>query len=205
MAALDYILDGLEAELALERELGVRSVEIDRALLAPLAPPGGSSGSSEPRSSSGSSEPRSVPPPAAAPQRTTPPPLRPTNPPTLQPSNLSPLDFVFLHDKPLSAKGNEMMAKIIVALGKTAETAPIVVAPPIPAAKVCIVLGGLALRKWFPGRNVSPGQWFTDEKGRDVLVTYTPEYILRFGTVTPALKKIKQDMWNSLKSVLKRI
>ena len=205
MTALDYILDGLEAELALERELGVRSVEIDRALLAPLTPPGGSSGSSEPRSSSGSSEPRSVPPPAAAPQRTTPPPLRPTNPPTLQPSNLSPLDFVFLHDKPLSAKGNEMMAKIIVALGKTAETAPIVVAPPIPAAKVCIVLGGLALRKWFPGRNVSPGQWFTDEKGRDVLVTYTPEYILRFGTVTPALKKIKQDMWNSLKSVLKRI
>ena len=205
MTALDYILDGLEAELALERELGVRSVEIDRALLAPLAPPGGSSDSSEPRSSSGSSEPRSVPPPAAAPQRTTPPPLRPTNPPPLQPSNLSPLDFVFLHDKPLSAKGNEMMAKIIVALGKTAETAPIVVAPPIPAAKVCIVLGGLALRKWFPGRNVSPGQWFTDEKGRDVLVTYTPEYILRFGTVTPALKKIKQDMWNSLKSVLKRI
>ena len=205
MTALDYILDGLEAELALERELGVRSVEIDRALLAPLAPPGGSSGSREPRSSSGSSEPRSVPPPAAAPQRTTPPPLRPTNPPTLQLSNLSPLDFVFLHDKPLSAKGNEMMAKIIVALGKTSETAPIVVAPPIPAAKVCIVLGGLALRKWFPGRNVSPGQWFTDEKGRDVLVTYTPEYILRFGTVTPALKKIKQDMWNSLKSVLKRI
>ena len=205
MTALDYILDGLEAELALERELGVRSVEIDRALLAPLAPPGGSSGSSEPRSSSGSSEPRSVPPPAAAPQRTTPPPLRPTNPPPLQPSNLSPLDFVFLHDKPLSAKGNEMMAKIIVALGKTSETAPIVVAPPIPAAKVCIVLGGLALRKWFPGRNVSPGQWFKDEKGRDVLVTYTPEYILRFGTVTPALKKIKQDMWNSLKSVLKRI
>ena len=38
MTALDYILDGLEAELALERELGVRSVEIDRALLAPLAP-----------------------------------------------------------------------------------------------------------------------------------------------------------------------
>ena len=202
MTALDYILDGLEAELALERELGVRSVEIDRAL---LAQPGGSSGSSEPRSSSGSSEPRSVPPPAAAPQRTTPPPLRPTNPPTLQPSNLSPLDFVFLHDKPLSAKGNEMMAKIIVALGRTAETAPIVVAPPMPAAKVCIVLGGLALRKWFPERNVSPGQWFTDEKGRNVLVTYTPEYILRFGTVTPALKKIKQDMWNSLKSVLKRI
>ena len=33
MTALDYILDGLEAALELERELGVRSVEIDRNLL----------------------------------------------------------------------------------------------------------------------------------------------------------------------------
>ena len=40
MTVLDYILDGLEAELALERELGVRSVELesDKAALfgAPL-------------------------------------------------------------------------------------------------------------------------------------------------------------------------
>ena len=34
MEALDHILDGLEDALALERELGTRAVEIDRALLA---------------------------------------------------------------------------------------------------------------------------------------------------------------------------
>ena len=34
MTALDYILDGLESELALERELGVRVVECDRSLVA---------------------------------------------------------------------------------------------------------------------------------------------------------------------------
>ena len=34
MTALEYLLDGLEAELELERELGVRVVELDRTLLA---------------------------------------------------------------------------------------------------------------------------------------------------------------------------
>ena len=211
MDALDYILDGLEAELALERELGVRSFEIDRALLTPVAAPseaavpplqkkeaGPSAGSDRVVAATPPPAVRPVPqPPTVVPQR--------ANPPTRQPAGLPALDFVFLHDKPLSAKGIEMMAKIIVALGKTAETAPVVITPPAPPAKIRIVLGGLALKKWFPGRNVSPGQWFTDEKGGDVLVTYTPEYILRFGTITPALQKIKQDMWNSLKSVLKRV
>ena len=36
VTALEHILEGLEAELALERELGVRTVEIDRSLLAPI-------------------------------------------------------------------------------------------------------------------------------------------------------------------------
>jgi hypothetical protein len=38
-----------------------------------------------------------------------------------------------------------------------------------------------------------------------VLVTYSPEYILRFGEDSPAVKKIKQDMWMSLKTVLQRL
>ena len=33
VTAIDYVLDGLEAELMLERELGVRAVECDRDLL----------------------------------------------------------------------------------------------------------------------------------------------------------------------------
>ena len=96
-----------------------------------------------------------------------------------------------------------MMAKILNALGKA--DAPIVVAPPVPLAKVTVVLGGLALKKYFPGMKGEPGQWQKTSEGRDVLITYSPAYILRFGTVTPAVEKIKQDMWTSLKAVRQRL
>ena len=98
-----------------------------------------------------------------------------------------------------------MMAKIAAAMGKTPETAPVVHEKPIPRAHIYVVLGGLALRKWFPGRNAAPGLWIKSDKGLDVLVTYSPEYILRFKVVTPALKKLKSDMWTSLKGVMQRI
>ncbi len=95
------------------------------------------------------------------------------------------------------------MAKILNALGKA--DAPIVVTPPVPEAKVTVVLGGLALKKYFPGMKGEPGQWQKTPEGRDVLITYSPAYILRFGSVTPAVEKIKQDMWRSLKAVKQRL
>ncbi len=188
MTALDYILDGLEAELTLERELGIRSVEIDRALLRGMQDAVGSR-----------VEQQDVVIPAVARQDVAPPGVarQDATPPVVY-------DFVFLHERPLSPKGVEMMAKIVVAMGRTAETAPVIFTDPLPAAKAYVVLGGLSLRKWFPGRNVAPGTRFKTEQGIDVLVTYSPEYILRFGTVTPAVKKIKQDMWLSLKDLMRR-
>ncbi len=75
----------------------------------------------------------------------------------------------------------------------------------MPKGKVPGVLGGLALRKYLPGMRGEPGQWQRTPDGRDVLITYSPEYILRFGTVTPAVKKIKEDMWRSLKAVKQRL
>ena len=175
---LEYVLDGFEAALELERELGVRSVEIDRGLLAaPAALPA-----------------RSV---ESAPR--TPPPAPRT--PHQAPST----DLVFLHDRPLSGKGVEMMAKIITAMGRTAETAPIVVVPPVPRAKVVVVLGGRALKRYFPELKGEPGMWIKQPEGREILITYSPEYILRFATVTPAVEKIKKDMWRSLKAVKQRI
>ncbi len=191
MTALDYILDGLEAELALERELGIRSLEIDRTLLVQESGRvlGGDSALGTTRSTmlrdSMSPENRLRPGSTACPQAV--------------------YDIVFLHDRSLSPKGVEMMAKIVAAMGRTDETAPIVHVEPLPPAKAYVVLGGLALRKWFPGRNASPGMHFTTEHGKDVLVTYSPEYILRFTTITPAVKKIKQDMWLSLKDLMRRI
>ena len=202
MNALDYILDGLEAALELERELGVRVVECDRSLLSVSAtrlPPNVSRLSGEGletrdvrRETRAGLETRDERP--AANNRT----IEQSNGRTIP-------DLAFLHDRPLSPAGIEMMAKIIGAMKRTAENSPIVVEPPMPRAKVLVVLGARALKKYFPEQKAEPGQWFRTPGGRDVLVTYSPEYILRFGTVTPAVQKLKQDMWRSLKAVVQRL
>ena len=202
MDVVEYILEGLEAALELERELGVRTVEIDRGLLGTTTVPRLPSQVSSPstkvgpktedarRETSAGHETRDVRP--AAVNRT-----------IEQSSDSNIKELVFLHDRPLAPAGVEMMAKILNALGKP--DAPIVVAPPLPQAKITVVLGGLALKKYFPGMKGEPGQWQKTPEGRDVLITYSPAYILRFGAVTPAVKKIKEDMWRSLKAVRQRL
>jgi len=185
---LDAILDGLEEALALERELGVRVVEMNEPL---------------PRPSASAKAPRTVaearPVPEARPR---PEPVRRSDAAAKQERK----DFIFLHDRPLSPTGAEMVSKIVHAMGKTETEAPVVLEPPLPPAKVYIVLGGLALRKFFPEvKGGAPGKWIRSKAGHDVLVTNSPEYILRFKEVTPAVRKIKEDMWRSLKTVMQRI
>ena len=201
MNALDYILDGLEAALELERELGVRVVECDRSLLTPAS----RLPSNVSRLSGEGLETRDVRRETRAGLETRD--ARPAaNNRTIEQSNGRTIpDLAFLHDRPLSPAGIEMMAKIIGAMKRTAENSPIVVKPPMPRAKVLVVLGARALRKYFPEQKAEPGQWFRTPGGRDVLVTYSPEYILRFDTVTPAVQKLKQDMWRSLKAVVQRL
>lgn len=207
MTALEYILDGLEAELALERELGVRSIEIDRALL--VAPSGSPVVSRPSGSGSSSASSGSVVPVSSNASSS----VNPSRAPIKQPNQANKSSdqtsiscpLVFLHDRALSAAGVEMMGKIIAALGMTEQTAKVVTTTPLPPAKVYVVLGAGALKKWFPGTAGAPGQWIAVEGGASVLVTYSPEYILRFKTVTPAVKKIKMDMWTAIKSVLRKI
>ncbi len=191
MNALDYILAGLEAHLKLERELGRRIVEIDRRLLDVQKPTScGSSVSSD--DIKVLQEPKQDVAKADAVEKT--------------PSSKEKIfDFVFVHDKNLTPEALEMMDKIIAALGRSKETAPIVFEGALPKAKAYAVLGALALKKYFPGLKGVPGQWLTGAKGEQVLVTYSPHYILRFAVVTPAVKKIKEDMWKSLKTLLQRI
>ena len=198
---MEYVLDGLEAELELERELGVRAVEIDRALLSPqpAAAPATRAGVPPPASAAGRA---GVPPPAADIRQ-------PATVPEPQPANHAPLstsiDFVFLHDRPLSPGGIEMMAKIVTAMKKTPESAPIVFNGERPAAKAYVLLGSGALRKWLPGVKGAPGEWVKDQAGNSYLVTYSPEFILRMGPPTPAVKEIKMKMWTSLKGVMQRV
>lgn len=205
MNPLEEILDGLEAELLLERELGVRVVECDRRLLTPLA--------AAPSAVAAKAEP--------AAER-----VQPVRAPSPVPSSSGPapisepvsrrngvtgigsgpaVDFVFLHERQLAPAGTEMMAKIVTALGKTLESAPIVHEGELPAAKVHVVLGSAALKKWFPGMRAAPGQWISCERAKNVLVTYSPTYILRFGSGSAAVQKVKREMWTSLKSVPARV
>ena len=201
MSVIDYIIDGLEAELELERELGVRFVECDRSLLsAPVPVP------AVPVSAARQASQESVKPERAAAVKRRPETESAAASPVQPPSaGAAAYDFVFLHDRALSAAGAEMIAKITGAMKRTPESAPLVTAAPLPQSRIYVVLGGNAMKKFFPGMRGAPGQWNRDESGRSVLVTYSPEYILRFGEASPAVKKIKQDMWMSLKTVLQRL
>lgn len=187
--ALDYILDGLEAALELERELGRRTLEIDRSLL--IAPA---------REQVAQARPEVVKSPSS------PPPSPRTTPKTAAAESAGErYDFVFLHHEALTPPGIEMMGKIVTAMNKTADTAPVLFTGALPRAKVYVALGSTALKKWFPGAYAAPGQWISDDAARNILVTYSPLDILRFPVVTPAVKKIKQDMWNCLKAVMQRV
>ena len=194
VSIVEYLLDGLEEALELERELGVRSVAFDRTLLQ-----------------TGKVSPIGAPSVASAPTA----PVPATDEDVRCPSAISTAsssaakgggyDFVFLHHAALSPAAVEMMAKIIHAMGKTAETAPVIIAPPIPKARVYVIMGWGALKKFLPGKQEAPGTWIKTPGGKDALVTYSPEFILRFGEVTPAVKQMKQSMWQGLKAVKQRI
>jgi hypothetical protein len=181
MTVFDTIVTGFEAALELERELGVRVVECDRSLLV--------------------SPERALPKPPVEKAAVS----RPVEVVAPEKADDSAYDFVFLHDRALSAAATQMMEKIIGAMKKTTATAPIITATPLPKAKIYVVLGSFALKKFFPALRASPGQWLKSENGEDVLISNSPEYILRFGVESEAVKKIKQDMWRSLKTVLQRL
>ena len=191
MSVADYVLDGLERWLEVERECGTRALEVDRSLLVSATAP----------SAEGSTASRGRAPsiPSGVPGS---PGASGASEPSMVPSDA--LDFVFLHDKPLAPAGVEMMAKIVNAMGRTADTAPVVVAPPLPPARAYVVLGSMALKRYFPGVRGSPGRWVKSADGKDLLVTYSPAFILRFPVVTDAVKKMKREMWTSLKGVMQR-
>lgn len=203
MTALDYILDGLEAELQLERELGRRVVECDRALLSPIAPEAAPPQSAAPEAAPPAVKTPPAPPPPAVPPAPPPVIASPAAPTRRETPSRHP--FVFLHDRPLSPKGADMMQKIVDAMHGSAETTPIVVEGPVPDARVYIILGSLALRKWLPGVKGEPGSWVKTPSGADALVTYSPEKIVRFNVVTPVVKQMKVAMWANLKQVMRRI
>ena len=200
---LAYVLDGLADYLELERERGVKAVEIYRALLMAAPAPKAGAAAAPPSAES------AVPPRAAGGAGDAAP--KGDGSPKAEAGAKGPLDFVFLADRPLSPKAVEMMAKIIPAMGKTSETAPIVIVPPtpdvraMPNARFFVFLGRAALARCMPGTRGEENRWLKSPGGRDVLLVKSPEEIVRFTTVTPALKRMKQEMWLALKTVMQRV
>ena len=193
------VLDEIEKELELERELGVRAFELNRELLAPLER--GHAGRVTSLPAVGDVQAA-----VGGGRRATIDVRQPPRDGSRQATTGADLyDFVFLHHDRLSQGGVEMMAKIVAAMKKTPDSAPIVFVGERPNARIYVVLGGIAMKKWFPELRCSPGQWAKGARGEDVLVTYSPEYILRLGSETPAVRKLKLAMWTSLKGVMQKL
>ena len=202
MTVLEDLIDGLEQWLEVERECGVRTLEVDRSLIAAhsitTAPESTATSPAPKQEQKPQPKPAA---PAAVQQNKLPQPAKPT----AQSSAGSKFDFVFLHDRPLDQAGEEMMGKIVFAMGKTPETAPVIIDHPVPNARAYVVLGARALKKFFPENKAEPGQWIKSALGKDVLVTYSPAFLLRFPVVTKSVQKMKHDMWLNLKDLARRL
>lgn len=206
---IDQILEGIEAELSLMRELGVRLVPFDRELLREEV--------QNVREVPEVREVRKV-----LPKKEEPPSLNTqhsnfnTKSPPPEPSRLAALnsikrgayDFVFLHDKPLSEKGTETFEKIRAAMNLTQETAPLLTeyeAKTFPRAKLYIVMGPAALSKFMPGVRLSYFSFGKSAGGKDIHFTYSPEYFLRLDPKDKAVLLLKHKMWTALKNAMSRI
>ena len=200
MSNVNEILTAFEEALELERELGTRTVEIDRALLrcppAPMATPArgasdsredsrssGSRVSSDSRASSGSSEPRL--------------------PEIVNDSSATGAltDFAFLLEGEPQGPVAELLPKMSEAIGY----GPDGVKVNDPSARVLIVLGSDAMAKWLPGVKARPGQWV--QRGETpALVTASPTKTYRFFGHDPAkIRALKLRLWADLKAALARL
>ncbi len=191
--ALSFVLDGLEDFLALERELGVEEVEVDPSLLEALKP--------SPKATKTPPPAPKVPPCPVAKASDRPASVTRTETPRSSHAPSATVDFAFIHDGPLSEKSVAMMGKIIVALGSDLDRSPIAIEKPLPKARLYIFLGQTTLRKFLPRVAVEENSWFRTPKGVEALLVKSPEEIVRFSTVSPALRKIKEDMWRALKTI----
>ena len=198
MDIYDQILENLE----LERELGTRTVEIDRALLVPPkpsdAPAPAEPFASEPVPSSTASVPVAK---AAAPAS---PSASGSVPSSVTPASTA-CDILFLSGNPLTAAGQEAMRKTVAAMKKIKPDVTVRLNG-AAKARVMVLLGSNALE----GRtaiSVRPvrGRWMMVE-GVPALPTFSPDYIFsHFQDGSPGMVAAKRDMWNDIKSALARL
>ena len=197
MSNVNEILTAFEEALELERELGTRTVEIDRALLrcSPEAMAAPARGASDPRENSGSS--------ATSGSRASSGSSMPRLPETVNDSSAAGAraDFAFLLEGEPQGPVAELLPKMSEAIGY----GPDGVKVNDRSARVLIVLGSDAMAKWLPGVKARPGQWV--QRGETpALVTASPTKTYRFFGHDPAkIRALKLRLWADLKAALARI
>ena len=206
METFDDILGAFEEALELERELGTRTVECDRALLVPLRP-------AAPAVPIPAPTPHAPSVPVPVPTPHAPPPVPTRRPPASSPqkptTNPQP-DFAFIAAQLPQGAAAEMLHGMVAAMGYAMDQVKVVTASDAaaarPAARVYIVLGGSdAFRVFAPGQRAALGLW-TTVADVPTIVTYSPARILSyFGNDAAGLAKAKRQIWSDLKSALARI
>ena len=196
MDIYDQILENLE----LERELGTRTVEIDRALLLPPKP---ESETPNPQPEILTPQPESrAPQPETRnqkPEPASPPPVIP-----VAPDSSDSCDIAFLTGRPLSSAGAEAMAKTFAAMKR--------IKPDIQVAlnesrkpRVIVLLGSDALKKQLPTARPVRGKWIV-LNGVPAVMTFSPDYIFsHFQAGSPHERQAKSEMWEDIKSAIVRL
>ena len=185
MDIFDQILENLE----LERELGTRTVEIDRALLVPPKPAADSVDRAllSPPRQSGDTPPNQV--------------LQ--SPRTPAPAEKV-CDVAFFTGKPLSAAGLEAMNKVFGALMKIKADIEMCINEE-RRAKVIVLLGSDALAKRAPQIRPVRGKWI-EIGGVPAVMTFSPDFIFKhFQDGSPRMNIAKREMWDDIKSALSRL
>ena len=200
MSNVNEILTAFEEALELERELGTRTVEIDRALLrcspAPMAVP--ARGASDSREASGASGPR-----ANSGSRASSGSSEPRLPEIANDSSAAGAraDFAFLLEGDPQGPVAELLPKMSEAIGYGPDGVKI----NDPSARVLIVLGSDAMAKWLPGVKARPGQWVMRGE-TPALITASPTKTYRFfGNNPDKIHALKLRLWTDLKAALARI
>lgn len=206
MDIFDQILENLE----LERELGTRTVEIDRALLVPLTAEKALKTEPAPKTAVPTCQ-------AAIPQTETmhvqapqAPQASQSGPQTADSVPVAPkpsapqCDIAFFTGCPLSPAGTEAMAKVFTAIRKIKSDA-VVCLNEERKSKVCVLLGSDALRKRLPTARAVRGKW-VEVDGTPAIMTFSPDFIFsHFQEGSPRMEDAKWDMWNDIKSAVARI
>ena len=189
MDIYDQILENLE----LERELGTRTVEIDRAL---LLPPKLQAETPTPQP-----EPR-TPQPETRNQK-----LEPAIPPPTVPAapdTSEGCDIAFLTGRPLSPAGAEAMAKTFAAMKRIKPDIQVVLNE-TRKPRVIVLLGSDALKKQMPTARPVRGKWIA-LNGVPAVMTFSPDYIFsHFQAGSPHERQAKSEMWEDIKSALARL